>query len=115
MQPLGTVDLYLTIFAAVVLPLILVANLTGGVRSSPASAYLWRDHPTFMWLSMVILGVLSLFSLVQLAGHYGIVSGAVAETAMTVIGIPFLVLAIAEIWLGGRIAVQYLRNRRAAG
>lgn len=114
MQPLGTYELYLNMFVAVVMPIIIAANLTGRVRSNPRNAYLWRDHPNFMWLSMGIIGLLSLWSCVQLAGHFGLISGQAVAMALPVIGIPFLVLAIAEIWLGTRLLVQYLRRRRTA-
>lgn len=115
MQPLGTYDLYMNIFAAVVLPLIIAANLNPRVRSFGNNAYLWRDHAKFMWLSMVIIGLLSLWSIVQLAGHFGLVSGQVVQVAMPAFGIPFLILAVAEIWMAGRIAIQLLQARRAAG
>jgi hypothetical protein len=115
MQPLGTYDLYVNIFAAVVLPLILAANLNPRVRSSGKNAYLWREHAKFMWLSMVIIGLLSMWSMVQLAGHFGLVSGQMVQSAMPVFGIPFLILAVAEIWMAGRIAIGFLQARRAAG
>jgi hypothetical protein len=115
MQPLGTYDLYMNIFAAVVLPLIIAANLNPRVRSFGNNAYLWRDHAKFMWLSMVIIVLLSLWSIVQLAGHFGLVSGQVVQVAMPAFGIPFLILAVAEIWMAGRIAIQLLQARRAAG
>lgn len=113
MQPLGTYELYLNIFVAVVMPLLIAANLTGRVRANPRNAYLWRDHPNFMWLSMGIIGLLSLWSMVQLAGHFGLIGGAAVELALPVIGVPFLILAVAEIWLGVRLLVQYLRTRRS--
>lgn len=113
MQPLETYDLCLNIFVAVVMPLLIVANLTGRVRSDARNAYLWRDHANFMWLSMGIIGLLSLWSMIQLAGHFGLITGTAVEVALPVIGIPFLILAVAEIWLGVRMLVQYLRTRRS--
>lgn len=114
MQPLGTYDLCLNLFVAVVMPLMIVANVTGRTRSNPRNAYLWREHPNFMWLSMGIIGLLSLWSMIQLAGHFNLISGEAVQMALPVIGIPFLILAFAEIWLGVRLLVQYLRTRGSA-
>jgi hypothetical protein len=114
MQPLGPFDLYLNIFAAVVLPLLIIANLTGRSRRNPRNAYLWQHHQNFMWLSMAIIGLLSIWSLVQLGGHFGLISSEGLAALMPVIGIPFLVLAVAEIAMGVRLALQYVRSRRPA-
>lgn len=114
MQPLGTYDLYLNIIVAVVMPLLIVANLSDRVTKNPVNAFLWGEHANFMRLSMVILGLLSLWSFVQLAGHFGLISGAMVETMMPVIGIPFMIAAVAEIWLAVRLLIQFLRGRRSA-
>lgn len=113
MQPLGTYDLYLNFFAAIAMPLIILANLRPSVRNSPRNAFLWRDQPNFMRTSMVIIGLLSLWSMVQLAGHFGLVSPTVVDWAVLAIGIPFLVAAVAEIWFGVRFLRQCLRARLA--
>ena len=115
MQPLSTFDVWLNILVAAGMPLIIAANLTSRVRSDAKNAYLWREHANFMWLSMGIIGLLSVWSIVQLAGHFQLVRGEVVDAALPVIGVPFLFLAVAEIWLGGRIALQYLRAKRSAG
>lgn len=114
MQPLGTYDLYLNLFVAVVMPLMILVNLTGRGAANPRNTYLWREHPNFMWLSMGIIGLLSIWSMIQLAGHFHLISGEAVQAVMVVIGVPFLVLAFVEIWLGARLLVQYLRTRGSA-
>lgn len=111
MQPLSTFDLYLNIFSAVVLPLLIVANLSGWVARNPANAFLWREHANFMRLSLVILGLLSLWSITQVAGHFGLISGAAVDVIVMVIGAPFLIAAVVEIWLGAKLLRQWLRCR----
>lgn len=113
MQPLGTYDLVLNIFVVIVMPLLIVSNLRGWGTASPLNTYLWREHAGLMRVSMLILGLLTLWALVQLAGHFGLITGAVADVAMPVIGIPFLIAAVVEIWLAIRAFMHYLRARRA--
>jgi hypothetical protein len=110
MQPLGTYDLYLNVFVAVVMPVIILANLMGWSRN-PMNDYLWREHAPFMWLSMAIIGLLAVWSWFQLAGHFGLVSAATVDTALVVIGVPFLIAAFVEIWLGVRLVLLWLRTR----
>ena len=111
MQPLSTFALYLNIFNAVVLPLLIAANLMGWVAQSPRNTALWREHANFMRLSLVILGFLSIYSMAQLAGHFGLISGPAVDVILMVIGVPFLVAAVAEIWLGVKILRQWLASR----
>lgn len=111
MQPLSTFDLYLNIFNAIVLPLLILANLSGWVARSPANAFLWREHANLMRLSMAILGLLSLWSIAQIAGHFGFISGPAVEVVVMVIGVPFLFAAVAEIWLGAKLVRQWVRWR----
>lgn len=113
MQPLTTYDLLLNIFVVVAMPLLIVANLKGWSAKYPLNAYLWREHPNLMRVALVIIGLLSLFSLVQLAGHFGLISAAVAEAALPAIGIPFLIAGVVEIWLAVRAVAHYLRSRRS--
>ena len=110
MQPLTGFELYLNWFVAVVMPLIIIANLIRQVRETDHNAYLWRDHASFMWTSLVVVGLLAMWSMVRLAAHYGVVSDAAVDTAVPVIGIPFLIAAVVEIWL----VVKFLRSRRRA-
>ena len=42
------------------------------LSSSPLNAYLWREHPNLMRVSLVILGLLALNAVVTLAEHYGL-------------------------------------------
>lgn len=113
MQPLGTYDLYLNIFVGVVMPLIILANLMGWSRN-PMNDYLWREHSRFMWLSMAIIGMLAVWSWIQLGVHFGIVPTAFGETALLVIGVPFLIAAVAEIWIATKLLIRWLRTRGSA-
>jgi hypothetical protein len=112
MQPLTTYDLFLNIFVVVIMPLLIVANLKNW-GASPLNDYLWRENPSLMRVSLVILGMLTLFSLVQLAGYFGLVSPSVLDYVLPAIGIPFLVAAIVEIWLVLKAISQYMRARRS--
>jgi len=113
MQPLDTYHLVLNIFVAVVMPLLILANVMGWGARTPVNDFLWRDHTNFMRISMVIIGLLALWSMVQLAAHFGLISAGVADVAMPVLGIPFLILAVVEIWLAFRALQDYLRIRRS--
>lgn len=111
MQPLTSYELYLNWFIAVVMPLLIIANLTRQVQETDRNAYLWRDHAGFMWTSLVVVALLALWSMARLANHYGLIAPATADLVLPVIGIPFLIAAVAEIWL----VIRFLRTwRRAA-
>ena len=113
MQPLDTYGLIINFFVVVMMPLIIWGNLRKSGRSAPLNAYLWSEHRNFMRVSMLVIGVLTLFSAVTLLGHYGVVSGSFVEVANLVIGIPFLVLAVVEIVLAARVALKFMRDRKA--
>ena len=113
MQPLDTYHLILNIFVAVVMPLLILSNVMGWGARTPVNDFLWRDHTNFMRISMVIIGLLALWSMVQLAAHFGLISMGVADVAMPILGIPFLVLAVVEIWLAFRALKDYLQMRRS--
>jgi hypothetical protein len=112
MQPLDTNVLIVNFFVVVMMPLIIWGNLRKSPRSNPLNDYLWSEHRNFMRVSMLVIGVLTLFSVVTLLGHYGVVSGAFVEVANLVIGIPFLVLAVVEVVLAVRVALKFLRDRK---
>jgi hypothetical protein len=113
MQPLDTYQLILNFFVAVMMPLLILANVMGWGARTPVNDFLWRDHPNFMRVSMVIIGLLALWSIVQLAAHFGLISTGVADVAMPILGVPFLILAVVEIWLAFRALKDYLRMRRS--
>ena len=115
MQPLGTFDLVLNFFTVIVMPLLIWVNLRSVGSTGAMNQYLWREHPNFMRLSVVILGMLTIFSAITLLEHYGAVSHDFATVAGIVIGIPFLVAAVAEIWLAIVALRQYLAARAAGG
>lgn len=111
MQPLGTVELYLNVFIAIWFPLLIVVNLRSWGARSPLNAYLWREEPNLMRVSLVVIGLLTAFTYARLAAHFGLLAGSVLNVIMLVTGVPFLVAAIAEIWLGTRALRRYLRAR----
>jgi hypothetical protein len=113
MQPLGTFDLVLHFLVVIVMPLLMWANLRNVASTSPMNQYLWRENPNFMRLSLVILGLLTVFSAITLLEHYGVLSHEFAATAGLVIGIPFLVAAVGEIWLGIVVLRKYLATGAA--
>ena len=113
MQPLDTYQLILNFFVAVVMPPLILANVMGWGARTPVNDFLWRDHPNFMRVSMIIIGLLALWSIVQLAAHFGLISTGVADVAMPILGVPFLILAVVEIWLAFRALKDYLRMRRS--
>ncbi len=113
MQPLGTYGLIVNFFVVIMMPLIVWGNLRKNARSTPFNDYLWAEHRNFMRVSMLVIGVLTVFSAVTLLGHFGVVSGGFVEVANLVIGIPFLFLAVVEIVLAVRVAVKFLRRRKA--
>jgi hypothetical protein len=112
MQPLDTYHLILNYIILIMMPLIIWANLRMNPNASPVSAYLWNEHPNFMRISLVVIGLLVVFSAVSLLGHYGVLSGDTIDAANIAIAIPFLVLAVVEIVLGVRLVLKFLRDRK---
>jgi hypothetical protein len=113
MQPLSQYDLYLNLFVAVVMPILIVTNLMDWGTKSPLNVYLWREHPNLMRVSLVLLGLLALNAFVDLAAHYGLLPAAAADYATPLLGIPFLIASVAVIWLSVKAVLQYLRARRS--
>lgn len=113
MQPLDTYELVVNFTILILMPLLIWANLRPSLMASPLNAYLWTEHPNFMRVSLVILGMLVLYSAATLLGHFGVLSGGLVEIVNIVIGIPFLFLAVVEIVLAVRIALKFLRDRKA--
>ena len=96
MQPLDTYGLVVNFTILIMMPLIIWANLRQNRMASPFSAYLWTEHPNFMRISLVIIGLLVVYSAVTLLGHFGFLPGDVVE----------IVLAV-------RVALKFLRDRKA--
>jgi hypothetical protein len=113
MHTLSTYDLVLNSIVVVVMPLIIWANLRRAGLQSPANIWLWRDHPNFMRSSILIIALLTAFAAMQLLGHFGLVSAAVVEIALPVIGVPFLAASLALIWFGAGAVRTMVRNWRA--
>jgi hypothetical protein len=112
MQPLDTYNLVLNYIVLIMMPLILLANLFANRMATPFSAYLWTEHPNFMRISLVIIGLLTVYAAVTLLGHYGVLSGEAVDTANIAVGIPFLFLAVIELVLGARVVLKFLRDRK---
>jgi hypothetical protein len=113
MLPLDTYGLVVNFTILIMMPLIIWANLRQNRTANPLNTYLWTEHPNFMRVSLVIIGLLVLYSGVALLGHFGVLAGSVVEVANIVIGIPFLLLAVVEIVLAVRALRQFLRERKA--
>lgn len=111
---MGNIDanLVLTLFSAVVLPLIVVINLWDRkAPSSPLSAYMWREEPLLWSLGLAFLSLLALYSAVDLALRIGWLPAASADLAVPVIGLPATVLALAVLVLGSRAAIRAYAKR----
>ena len=111
---LDTYELILYSVNAVIMPLLIVANLGGWSAREGAGRIMWGNYPNLMRISLVMIGLLTLWSWVGLAGHFGLISPATADLALPVIGVPFAVAAIAEIWLAASALRHYLAARRSA-
>lgn len=111
MQPLGTFELYLNIFIAIWFPLLILVNLKNWGERSPLNGYLWRQEPGLMRMSLLLIAMLAAYACVRLAIQWGFLPGARMDTALALLAVPFLLASMAELWLGGRALVRYLRAR----
>ncbi|MCB1521056.1 MAG: hypothetical protein KDJ37_10850 [Hyphomicrobiaceae bacterium] len=106
-------DLVVAWFCAIILPIIVVANLIDRrAPKTPFAAYAWAHHPRLMVASMVFLAILAANSALDLAVHYGLVGHDSAQQAIPFIGLPMLVLALAILVLGSRAVYIALRAGR---
>lgn len=112
MEPLTTYELVVNFVILIMMPVIIWANLRQ-IPRTPFNDYLWAEHPNFMRISLIIIGMLVVYSAVTLLGHFGVLEGGIVEIVNIVIGIPFLVLAVVEIVLAVKVALKFLRNRKA--
>ena len=110
---LGTYDLVLNSIIVVMMPLIIWANLRTKGFQSPLNQYLWSEFPNLMRTSLIILALLTLYSVLELMRHFGLMSEDLAELVLPAVGLPFLVAAIAMIWLSVRAVLKVLRTRSA--
>ena len=113
---LGTFDLAMTIFAAIVLPLIVILNYR--LRSRPGTAfavYMWQRHPMLTHMGLALVGLLGVTSMIDLAAHYGLLDAASHDTAMLVAAVPSVGLALAVLVLGARATFQGYRERSQNG
>ena len=110
---LGTYDLVLNSIIVVMMPLIIWANLRTKGFQSPLNQYLWSEFPNLMRTSLIILALLTLYSALELMRHFGLMSEDLAELVLPAVGVPFLVAAIAMIWLSVRAVLKVLRTRSA--
>ncbi|MFA5899682.1 MAG: hypothetical protein WC829_11285 [Hyphomicrobium sp.] len=114
MQALGTFDLYLNIFIAIWFPLLILVNLKNWGERSPFNSYLWRMEPGLMRMSLVLVAIMAAYAGVRLAVQFGLLPSTRMETALAVLAVPFLLGSVAELWLGGRALVRYMRSRPSA-
>jgi len=112
MHPLDTYDLVVNFFVIVIMPLIIWANLRNSGIKSPLHVYLWREQPNLMRMALLILAMVTLFSASALLANFGFISPEVEETMDMVIGIPFMIAAVAVIGLAAMAAFKALRDWR---
>ncbi len=106
-------NILITMFSALVLPLIVAVNIWDRkAPSSPLSAYMWREEPLVWMLGLVFLSLLSLFSIVDLASRFGWLPADVASFVMPVFGVPVMALALAVLVLGSRAVLRAVRARQ---
>ena len=110
---IGTYDLVLNFIVVVMMPLIIWANLRNSGFQSPLNQYLWREFPNLMRTSLIIIAMITLYSALELLRHFGILSEDLAEIVLPIVGVPFLVAAIAMIWFSVRALLKVLRSRSA--
>jgi hypothetical protein len=112
MQPLDAQDLVLNMLVVLIMPPIIWANLKDMGSKSPLHTYLWREHANFMRACLVIIALLTADAAVTLLAHFGVIRAAVAQIAIPVLGIAFLIAAVAMIWLTGAAVVKLVGNWR---
>jgi hypothetical protein len=110
MQPLDTYDLVTNIFVVVMMPLIILANLRLGAAQSPIQMYFWREHPNFVRASFVMLILLTIYSAIELMGHFGVIAPDKVDAASTGLGIAFLFVSVAVIVLAVRAGLKAWRS-----
>jgi hypothetical protein len=111
-MPLSPFDLAVAFIIVVTMPVIIWVNYKK--REGGLQGYLWRESPTLVWVSLVFLGLILLFSVVELLAHYGFLSVETDELVSMILGIPLLVLSIAIIGLAIVAVIRYLRARPSA-
>jgi hypothetical protein len=114
MQPLDTSDLAISIIVVVMMPVIIWANLRDAGLKSPLNAYLWREHPNLMRVSLLIIGLITLNSAIMLLGHFRLIPAKVVDIALPVVGIPFLLASVVMIWLAVKAVLKLIRDRLAS-
>jgi hypothetical protein len=107
-------DYYLNILIVVIMPLLIWGNLRSGGMKSPMNQYLWTEHPNFMRCALVVLALLTAFSAVALLGHYGLLPASAVETLDLVIGVPFMIAAVAMIVLTVSVVLRFVKARKAS-
>jgi hypothetical protein len=112
MHTLDTYDLVLNSLVVVMMPLIIWANLRNMGLKSPVHTVLWSGYPGLMRTSLVMLGLLTAYSASELLAHFGVISAAMAELAVPVFGVPFLVVSVAMIWFAVMAVLKLLRTWR---
>jgi hypothetical protein len=113
MHTLDTYNLAVNLVVVVMMPIVIWANLRDAGIKSPLNAYLWGEHPNLMRVSLLIIGLITFNSLLLLLGHFGLLSSAVLDIALPVVGIPFLMASVVMIWLAVKAVLKVIRDRLA--
>jgi len=103
-------QLFYSILSVVILTAIILINLRErNAPSNPISAKVWTEHRSLMNFSMVFLGLLVLFSISDLAIHFGVLPASARDTLLPVLGIPTAILSIWVLVLAARTVFKKLR------
>jgi len=109
---LSPFDLAIAFFIVVTMPLLIWVNYSK--REGGVQGYLWRESPILMWLSLVFLSLIFLFSLTELLTYYGFLSVETEDNMSMLLGIPMFFLSMSIIGFGIVAALRYLRARPGA-
>lgn len=108
-MPLSTFDFAMAIAVVVMMPIIIWVNYKK--REGGLQGYLWREHPTLVWIGLIFLGLLVLSSAARLLTHFGVLSLDTENLLAIVLGVPMFVLSLGVIVLGSLAAIKYFQNR----
>jgi hypothetical protein len=105
----STFDLAVAIAVAVMLPLIIAANLKhqGGVMG-----YVWREAPNLARIGLVFLTLTWFAAIQSLLNYNGLLAGDIDNTISILLGIPMFVLSIVILIWGTMLFVRFLKGGR---
>lgn len=109
---LSPIDLAVAFLIVVMMPLFIWVNYSK--REGGVQGYLWRKSPVLMWLSLVFLSLIFLFSATDLLTHYGYLAAGTKDQMSMILGVPMFFLSMGIIGLGIVAGLRFLRARPSA-